>query len=199
MKTQRETYIQTLMANREVLEDYGRSIGLERGPRTSRDKYLMECFSRYLAEQVVAKEFPSIVKAVQEVFFNHWDVTLDYGDEYVGIESKFRLATSDNYPTDDISFKKGSWDDVQGKPILVVCTFTDGVVRAYDVNGRWNEGEWVHNETTGTEYGRENTKVSETKIIFSHEDCVFEIRIHVPPINGKKWTESEFSFKRGRT
>lgn len=193
----KDMYKDSLLLNRDVLEEFGRHIGLQRGKRTSDDKYLMECFSRWCLYKYSEEEFPDVVNVTQESFFNHWDVTLGRGPMELALEGKVRRYTSDDFNGEyKISYKKTTWDEIVGKRMLVVMTFMDGKQYVFKVeDGYLDEGDWNHTQTTGTEYGNEEKEITERAVVYDKDRALYSVDIALPPIDGKtKWTKEQFNW-----
>ena len=197
MRIGKETYKDSLLLNRDVLEEFGRFINLRRERGTSDDKYLMECFSRWCLYKFQKEQFPDVVNVTQESFFNHWDVTLGKGPMELALEGKVRAFTSDEYNGEyKISYKKTTWEEIRGKRMVVVMTFTDGKQYVFKVeDGHLEDGDWSHTQTTGTENGNESKWISEPAVVYDRDRALFSVDIALPPIDGNtKWTKEQFNW-----
>lgn len=161
----------------EALLDFATKMGIN-DPKAPEEFVLAEAYSRVLAAKAVLKNYPDC-RLIPMPLYWHFDFLLVDGEgNERGIEAKFRLNDSDEYPTDNISLTKKDYNRVAAEtiPIDLYYTFFDGTTRVYDLNGKSEVGTWTHSRTTASE----GEVITDQSLRFNPYDALWTTSVSVP-------------------
>lgn len=131
---------------------------------------LSEGFSRIMGVKALMRHTSAdTIATIQMPLYDHYDMV--YDDERY--EGKFRTNDSDQYGTDDISFKKTEYDCID----KVLVSHWDGVVYCYNKEDHLPDVEvWTHSATTA-----ECTKIiTEYKVKYPFDKAIWTTTITLP-------------------
>lgn len=164
-------------AHRDILLEFATKMGFN-DPNAPEEFVLAESYSRALAARAVLANYPDCRLFPMPLYW-HFDFLLVDGEgNERGIEAKFRLNDSDEYPTDNISFKKKVYNKVSSEtiPIDLYCTFFDGKTRVYDLNGKSEVSTWTHSRTTATE----GELITDQSLSYNPMDALWTTTVSIP-------------------
>lgn len=164
--------------HRDILLEFARKMGFY-DVNAPEEFILAESYSRALAARAILNNYGRDVQIIPMPLYHHFDfLIIDEEGEKRGVEAKFRLNDSDEYPTDDISYTKKDFNATASTefPIDLYYTFFDGTVRVYDLNGKSNDGTWTHSSTTAAE-GR---TITDSRLSYNPMDALWTTTVSIP-------------------
>jgi len=139
---------------------------------------LAEAFSRVLGIKVIRKNYIDADIYPMPLYWHFDFLVVDGEGNERGVEVKFRLNDSDEYPTDNISISKKDYNAAVSDtiPIDLYNIFYDGKVRVYDLNGKSEVGEWTHSSTTAVD----GAKITDKSLSFNPTNILWTTSITMP-------------------
>lgn len=163
--------------HRDILLEFADKTGIY-DKNAPEEFVLAEAYSRALAARAILNNYRNVT-IIPQPLYHHFDfLIIDEDGNKRGVEAKFRLNDSDEYPTDDISYTKKDFNATASTefPIDLYYTFFDGTVRVYDLNGKSNDGTWTHSSTTAAA-GR---TITDSRLSYNPMDALWTTTVSIP-------------------